>query len=39
MKRLLLFTFASLFINFTAQAGVVSGVLLNDNDPYICKGY
>jgi hypothetical protein len=37
MGRLLLSTFALLSINFAAQAGVVRGVLINDEDPYIVK--
>ena len=37
MSRLFISTFVSLFLSLTAQAGVVRGVLLNDDDPYIVK--
>ena len=37
MGRLLLSALALLFMIFTAQAGVVRGVLLNDDDPYIVR--
>jgi hypothetical protein len=37
MSRLFISTFVSLFLSLTAQAGVVRGVLLNDEDPYIVK--
>jgi hypothetical protein len=37
MRRLLVSAFASVFLNLTVQAGVVRGVLLNDDDPYIVK--
>jgi hypothetical protein len=38
MRRILMLAFTSLFVTFTAQAGVIRGVLLNDDDPYIIKG-
>jgi hypothetical protein len=37
MRRVLLSTLALLFINFAAHAGVVRGILLNDDDPYIVR--
>jgi hypothetical protein len=37
MGRLLLSALALLSINFAAQAGVVRGILLNDDDPYIVR--
>jgi hypothetical protein len=37
MGRLLLSALALLFTNFAAQAGVVRGILLNDDDPYIVR--
>ena len=37
MPQLLLPAFVSLFLTLAAQAGVVRGVLLNDDDPYIVK--
>jgi hypothetical protein len=37
MRRVLLSVIALLFINFAAHAGVVRGVLLNDDDPYIVR--
>jgi hypothetical protein len=35
MPQLLLPAFVSLFLTLAVQAGVVWGVLLNDDDPYI----
>jgi hypothetical protein len=37
MNSLLISAMASLLLNLTAQAGVIRGVLLNDDDPYIVK--
>ncbi len=37
MGRLLLSALALLFINFAAHAGVVRGILLNDDDPYLVR--
>jgi hypothetical protein len=37
MRQVLLSILALLFINFAAQASVVRGVLLNDDDPYIVR--
>jgi hypothetical protein len=37
MRRLLVSAFSSMLLNLTVQAGVVRGVLLNDDDPYIVK--
>jgi hypothetical protein len=37
MRRLLVSVFAFLFVNFTVQADVGRGVLLNDDDPYRVK--
>ena len=37
MGRLLLSALALLFTNFAAQTGVVRGILLNDDDPYIVR--
>jgi hypothetical protein len=37
MPRLLISAFVSLLLNLAVQAGVVRGVLLNDDDPYIVK--
>jgi hypothetical protein len=37
MQQLLISAFVSLFLNLPLQAGVVRGVLLNDDDPYIVK--
>jgi hypothetical protein len=37
MPRLLIPAFVSLFLTLAVQAGVVRGVLLNDDDPYIVK--
>ena len=37
MRRVLLSGLALLSLNFAAQAGVVRGVLRNDEDPYIVK--
>jgi hypothetical protein len=37
MPRLLFPAFASMLLALTAQADVVRGVLLNDDDPYIVK--
>jgi hypothetical protein len=37
MGRLLLSALTLLFINFAAQAGVVRGVLLNHDEPYIIR--
>ena len=38
MRRLLIFELAVLFITFSVQAGVIRGVLLNDDDPYFISG-
>ena len=37
MRRLLVSAFSSMLLNLTVQAGVVRGVLLNDDDPYIVR--
>jgi hypothetical protein len=37
MSRLFISAFVSLCLSLTAQAGVIRGVLLNDEDPYIVK--
>lgn len=37
MRRLLASAFMALSISLTAQAGVIRGVVLNDDDPYIIK--
>jgi hypothetical protein len=39
MRRVLVSAFASMFLNLTVQAGVVRGVLLNDDGPYYSKGH
>lgn len=38
MPRLLILAFAVLFIAFSVQAGLIRGVLLNDDDPYFIRG-
>ncbi len=38
MRLLLTSALMALFLTFTAHAGVVRGVLFNDDDPYIIKG-
>ena len=37
MRRLFISAFVSLILNLTVQAGVVRGVLLNDDDTYIVR--
>jgi hypothetical protein len=37
MPRLLIPAFVSLFLTLAVQAGVIRGVLLNDDEPYIIK--
>jgi hypothetical protein len=39
MRQVLLSVLALLFMNFAAQVGVIRGVLLNDDEPQINKGY
>jgi hypothetical protein len=38
MRRLFIFAFAGLFVGLSVQAGVIRGILLNDDDPYFIKG-